>query len=369
MKTYLNKVNYMKYINGTWIEIHHFNIKEGKYFNPVCHEFSDEQWKEKIRELASLNMKYIVLMGVAITNKEDYTEVFYPSKHFKKWDEIKANDPVDAILSEANKYNMKVFVGAGTFGYWADVYNNMTSLLVHQKTITIMKELYELYGHYDSFYGWYYPDETGILGHFENEFIDYVKSFDIACFANPYSAMTKPIYSIEYGEIVSTCDLATSSFSEVITKVKKFCHKYGIKFQLSTPSILIERDFDRVYEYEKNLLLANPKPDSLIINNIGYFWAFINDPEIKITYESTNKIYDERDYFIPGLLGFVGELLYSFLYYMLFFLLRGKLELPTYFIYTILPRSLYTVLLTFILYPAFHGIHRLLLRLEGMNEL
>ena len=28
----------------------------------------------------------------------------------------------------------------------------------------------------------------------------------------------------------------------------------------------------------------------------------------------TNKIYDERDYFIPGLLGFVGELIYSFLY-------------------------------------------------------
>lgn len=83
----------------------------------------------------------------------------------------------------------------------------------------------------------------------------------------------------------------------------------------------------------------------------------------------TNKIYDERDYFIPGLLGFIGELLYSLLYYMLFFLLRGKLELPIYFIYTILPRSLYTVLLTFVLYPTFHGIHRLLLRLEGMNEL
>ena len=89
-----------------------------------------------------------------------------------------------------------------------------------------------------------------------------------------------PIYSIEYGEIVSTCDLATSSFSDVITKVKKFCHKYGIKFQLSTPSILIERDFDRVYEYEKNLLLSNPMPDSLVINNIGFFWAFINDSEI-----------------------------------------------------------------------------------------
>lgn len=89
-----------------------------------------------------------------------------------------------------------------------------------------------------------------------------------------------PIYSIEYGEILATCDLATSSFHEIIMKVKKFCTKYGIKFQLSTPRILIERDFDRVYEYVKQILLTNPAPDSLIINNIGYFWTAINDPEI-----------------------------------------------------------------------------------------
>ena len=91
---------------------------------------------------------------------------------------------------------------------------------------------------------------------------------------------TNPIYSIEYGEILSTCDLVNSSFSELITKVRKFCYKNEIKFQLSTPKILIERDFDRVYEYVKQLLLAEPAPDSLIINNIGYFWAFINDPDI-----------------------------------------------------------------------------------------
>ena len=89
-----------------------------------------------------------------------------------------------------------------------------------------------------------------------------------------------PVYSIEYGEILATCDLATSSFSDIIMKVKKFCTKYGIKFQLSTPRILIERDFDRVYEYVKQILLANPAPDSLIINNIGYFWTAINDSDI-----------------------------------------------------------------------------------------
>lgn len=91
---------------------------------------------------------------------------------------------------------------------------------------------------------------------------------------------TNPIYSIEYGEILATCDLATSSFQEIIIKVKKFCNKYGIKFQLSTPRILIERDFDRVYEYVKQILLSSPSPDSLIVNNIGYFWNFINDNDI-----------------------------------------------------------------------------------------
>lgn len=89
-----------------------------------------------------------------------------------------------------------------------------------------------------------------------------------------------PIYSIEYGEILSTVDLSKKSFNDVVKYVKKFSNEQGIKLQLSTPRILIERDFDRVYEYVKNLCLEEPVPSSLIINNIGYFWAVINDPEL-----------------------------------------------------------------------------------------
>lgn len=91
---------------------------------------------------------------------------------------------------------------------------------------------------------------------------------------------TNPIHSIEYGEILSTCDLSTSSFHEIISKVKKFCAKYAVEFQLSTPRILIERDFDRVYEYVKQLVLKEPAPSSLIINNIGYFWMVVNDSDL-----------------------------------------------------------------------------------------
>lgn len=89
-----------------------------------------------------------------------------------------------------------------------------------------------------------------------------------------------PVYSIEYGEILNTADLSKSSFNQIITKVKKFCFQNSIKLQLSTPRILIERDFDRVYEYVKNLCLTEPLPSSIIINNIGYLWAFINDDEL-----------------------------------------------------------------------------------------
>lgn len=91
---------------------------------------------------------------------------------------------------------------------------------------------------------------------------------------------TNPIHSIEYGEILSTCDLSTSSFHEIISRVKKFCAKHEINFQLSTPRILIERDFDRVYEYVKQLLMKEPVPSSLIINNIGYFWMVVNDNDL-----------------------------------------------------------------------------------------
>jgi len=89
-----------------------------------------------------------------------------------------------------------------------------------------------------------------------------------------------PIYSIEYGEILSTVDLAKSNFNEITEFVKKFCTSQKIAFQLSTPRILIERDFDRVYEHVKNICLTSPAPNSLIINNIGYFWAVINDSDL-----------------------------------------------------------------------------------------
>lgn len=89
-----------------------------------------------------------------------------------------------------------------------------------------------------------------------------------------------PVYSIEYGEIINTFDLASKSFNQIMHIVKLFCLKYNINLNISTPRILIERDFERVFDYVKSLLISNPKPGTCIINNIGYFWAFINDNDL-----------------------------------------------------------------------------------------
>jgi len=90
-----------------------------------------------------------------------------------------------------------------------------------------------------------------------------------------------PVYSIEYGEILNTADLAKGSFNMILEKIKEFCHENDIKLQLSTPRVLIERDFDRVYEYVKQLFINPPYPSSIIINNIGYWWTLINDSDFE----------------------------------------------------------------------------------------
>ena len=64
----------------------------------------------------------------------------------------------------------------------------------------------------------------------------------------------------------------------------------------------------------------------------------------------------------------VGEFLYSFAYYVAYFLLRSRTEFGYYFVHLILPRIVYTVFIAALLYPLFHMGHRLLARMEEKEE-
>ena len=166
----------LKTFSGSWFEFQHHNPPEGKYWNPVCRAFSEEQWREKVREMKSLDMKYIVLLCTSLVY-EDYAEAYFKTDIYPFAENFGCADPIAALMDEASKCGMKVFVSVGYYGPWTHTHENMISRDVEKRAFQSMEELYARFGRYDSFFGWYYPDESGITKYFDPDFIDYINRY------------------------------------------------------------------------------------------------------------------------------------------------------------------------------------------------
>ena len=166
----------LKTFSGSWFEFQHHNPPEGKYWNPVCRAFSEEQWREKVREMKSLDMKYIVLLCTSLVY-EDYAEAYFKTDIYPFAENFGCADPIAALMDEASKCGMKVFVSVGYYGPWMHTHENMISRDVEKRAFQSMEELYARFGRYDSFFGWYYPDESGITKYFDPDFIDYINRY------------------------------------------------------------------------------------------------------------------------------------------------------------------------------------------------
>ena len=155
-------------IDGTFFEFRHHNTAEGKYWNPALEKFQSQDWRQKIREIADLGMEYVVVMATAL-----YDRCYFQSKIFPFAD-IPCSDPIEEILSEADKRGLKVFLGNGFYGDWRKASYNIESKEVISRSFKAMEELAGLYSHHESFYGWYFPDETCIILNYSKKFTDYV---------------------------------------------------------------------------------------------------------------------------------------------------------------------------------------------------
>lgn len=78
----------------------------------------------------------------------------------------------------------------------------------------------------------------------------------------------------------------------------------------------------------------------------------------------SHKIYDENDYTIPLVLVGVGELLYNLLYFVFFFFLNGKLNIGYYLYRFMIPRVIYTVLISILLYKLLNMCNVFLMRFD-----
>ena len=162
------KKSNIKPIVGSWFEFQHHSAAEGKYWNPTLEKFTAEQWDAKVKELADAGMRYLVLLDVAIYGKSFYSTSLLP-RH-----EMGCDDPLETVLTAADKYGIRFFVSNGFFGEWTKPAMLMQDREVNKLRLKAMNELAEKYGHHKSFYGWYYPNETGIYGHYDDFFINYV---------------------------------------------------------------------------------------------------------------------------------------------------------------------------------------------------
>ncbi len=158
----------IKPISGSWFDFQHLNIEEGLYWDPALKKFTTEQWKDKVREISEIGMKYLVLMGVAAFGK-----AFYPTNlapHF----EMACEDPLEAVLSAADEVGIKFFVSNDFWGDGRDPDKMMKDPEIKKIREKSMEEIAARYGHHKSFYGWYFPNESYLHPYFDEFFVDYM---------------------------------------------------------------------------------------------------------------------------------------------------------------------------------------------------
>lgn len=164
----LNDIEGVKPIEGSWFEFQHHSVAEGKYWNPTLQDFTANQWDYKIKEIAQSGIRYLVLLNTAIHDK-----TFYPSELLPKH-KMGCDDPLEVILTAADKYGINFFISNGFYGEWTKPAFLMSDKSVETLRLNAMNEIAEKYAHHKSFYGWYYPNETGISGYYDDIFINYV---------------------------------------------------------------------------------------------------------------------------------------------------------------------------------------------------
>ncbi len=138
-------------VTGTFINLPYQDVRN-KYTNPTQIDNTDPQmWAAKVREMHAMGMEYLVFMSVA-----NECKAYYPSKLMEWHYPSCSQSPVDAIMDEAARHGMKVFMSTG----WAkDQDDNLRDPEIKGRQIRMMEELAGLYGEHPAFYGWYLPVE------------------------------------------------------------------------------------------------------------------------------------------------------------------------------------------------------------------
>ena len=153
---------------GSWFEFEHHNQIEGKYWNDTLSKFTKEQWKAKIKEIKDVGMEYLILLSVAYEGKTYYPSVLQPRHDYV------CDDPLEAVLEAADECGIKFFISNDFWSDWRQVEKAMKDETIWRLREKGMEEVAEKYASHKSFYGWYYPNESGLYQTIDETTITYV---------------------------------------------------------------------------------------------------------------------------------------------------------------------------------------------------
>ncbi len=215
-------------IDGCWVSLAHWSEEEARHFNTDLKRLSAEDWADQIRAMNAVGIKSVLIQNVFDSDRyagrhemspETYAgAALYPSTLYASRYPLACADPLEAILAAADACGMTVFIGVGLFA-WFDF--GPASLEWHKR---VTAELYEMYGHYPSLYGWYVSEE--MFGSLYDEWPDLPAEAyrDVVRFFRDYWSFvqaltpTKPIalapnnirfheFGREWGEILPHIDI------------------------------------------------------------------------------------------------------------------------------------------------------------------
>lgn len=216
----INGNSKIKPIEGSWFEFQHHSAMEGKYWDQTLKNFTADQWNRKVKEIAEAGIEYLVLLHVAIDGK-----TFYPSKLLPKH-QLGCDDPLETVLTSADKYGIKFFISNDFFGVWTNVELMMKDKAINSLRMKAMNEVAEKYSHHKSFYGWYFPNETSINGHFRDFFIEYVNSCSAE--ANRLTPAAKTLIAPYGTRLVSADDMFVKQLEQLNVSYIAYQDEIGV---------------------------------------------------------------------------------------------------------------------------------------------
>ncbi len=163
-------------------------------FGDTIPNLTDKEWSTLMDEYNELGFKCIIVqMSVGIIDFSDNSlGAYYKSSLFPRAN-IKANDPIGSILAACERNGQSVLLGMCSPLFKGD--SGITSKIVN--------ELYSLYGHYSSLYGWYSSWEFGITNEVDDDFRLSVQSKEIRALRDIVDSIS-PVMPIMYSPFTTS---------------------------------------------------------------------------------------------------------------------------------------------------------------------